>query len=183
MSSSAAAQPWQIPLYATIRGVRDMHAGRFGGCKVVRYHAFARLRDENGKTLHQPFQVEIAPDEPFSFLPRDILDACKIQLLGPRAADTVRRGPTMCDAARLDLHFETNDPTGLLAPLSVRIIYPQPAAVPGQPIPGRHGIPDRWILLGHDFFVARRAVLHLDYANVPLVANQPVLCGSMDVFP
>jgi hypothetical protein len=165
---------WRFPLYASVRIPHHINAGRFRASRVFRFYCFARLRGVHGRTT-APIEVEYAPEEPFTHLPRHLSDLYQPAGAGPVQTNAIIRHGAACDQHRIRVEFEVDTPPGARQIVYLPVMVPQ-ADTPSDQFLNR-------ILLGNDVLESRRAEVFVDCADIFQRTQHLLPCGTLALRP
>jgi hypothetical protein len=177
MKPTPLSPTWRFPLYASVRSARHVNAGRFRGSRIYRFYCLARLFGTNGR-MTSAVEVEYSPEEPFSFLSRDLFNQFQPATVGIVQPNAVFRRRISHDLIRIRLDFDTDNPTGVRQTLYLPMMLPQSDASLTTPELYR-------IHLGNDVLERGKAEVNLNYFEVFQRTQQypPIPCGSLTHYP
>jgi hypothetical protein len=122
-------------------------------------------------------EIEYAPEEPYSLLPRSIFDLFHPATVGVVLPGAILRSGIACDQTHLQFTFQTDNTSGMRQTLYLPMMLPRPGTIVEPPI--------HRILLGTHILERRRAEVSLNYSEIFQKTQQypPTPCGTLMLNP
>jgi hypothetical protein len=165
---------WRFPFFASVRIPHHVNAGRFRGSRVFRFYCLARFQGVNGRTT-APVEVELAPEEPFTYLLCHLYDLYQPAAAGPIQTNAIVRFGAACDRFRIRVEFEVENPPAARQILYLPVMVPQIDTSQDQPL--------NRLLLGTDVLDRRRAEVSISYLDVFQRTQHLLPCGTLVLHP
>jgi hypothetical protein len=175
--------PWRLPLYPSVRISSHITGGRLQGL-TFRFHCISRfqfnpiaprrsLLSPNGSSP-DIFEIEYAPNEPFTIFPRSLFTVHQFALGSPVVANAFRWHGERCDLHSVPLEFRIDDPVITWGVFHIQV------AIPHQdPSPLKRAI------LGANTLRSRRVDITITHRELYRLSQQYPAgqCGILSLYP
>ena len=124
---------------------------------MFRFYCLALLRATNGRTT-APIEVEVAPEEPFTFIPRHLFEHYLLASAGNIDTNAIVRHTIACDRHRLRFDFDVGTPSGARQTLYLPVMLPETDR--------QADLLRNRVLLGNDVLERHRAEIAISYLDI-----------------